>query len=692
MSNPLKPLTLPFLAFILIALVGVFVVTAPPAAAQRSVPPVTNIDLRNGPNSGEVIVSWDAVPSATHYRIGYVNMEVDYYLAKASCTEEWIEAFIYVDVNARNIPINNGRAEYTIRRLSPGARHAFTVLTSGNFVDSGGGGSVRSEFFWPSNPRWKFLTGRDTLPSGITLPTGECSAATTPGASSRPVTNIDLRNGSNSGEVIVSWDAVSSATHYRIGYVNMEVDYYLAKASCTEEWIEAFIYVDVNARNIPISNGRAEYTIRRLSPGARHAFTVLTSGNFVDSGGGGSVRSEFFWPSNPRWKFLAGRDALPSGITLPTGECSTPTVPTVSNTLLSLAEMERRVRSALVQIIVINPDGTGSAGSGFIVRSDGTAVTNRHVVDGHDTVTVRMHPLNGPAQTFTGRVLGRAILPDLAVIRLDGGLAFSGLPLGDSDNLPAGTEVSAWGFPGARISRQPTRTDGNISSRGIRQDARYLQTDAAINPGNSGGPLVDGYGNVVGVNTSKIVEERVDNVGFAVASSEVSDRLDTLVNGGPTSATYHNLAFDYGYSMNIPKGWYLDVEIPSVTNFRPYGGDSVSYIQSFTFRRPNDRSSDLVLLTDFHWDERLPTWAEDWVRFEKISKRKVTIRGQEFYRLEYRRQDTSTSCVQYQVDLVSVSSSYPNKPIGFVAGNGTCEENLSTYRAERNTMLNSFRP
>lgn len=51
------------------------------------------------------------------YRVGYVNMEVDYHLAKATCTEEWIDVF--VDVNARNIPVRNGRAEYTIRRLAP---------------------------------------------------------------------------------------------------------------------------------------------------------------------------------------------------------------------------------------------------------------------------------------------------------------------------------------------------------------------------------------------------------------------------------------------------------------------------------------------------------------------------------------------------------------------------------------------
>ena len=135
--------------------------------------------------------------------------------------------------------------------------------------------------------------------------------ATLPTAALTPTANIDVRAGSNSSEVIISWDSVPGASHYRIGYVNMEVDYHLAKASCTEEWIEAFVYVDVNAQNIPVDNGRAEYTVRRLSPGAQHAFTVLTSNNFEDTGGGGSVSSEFSWPSNPRWRFLPGREGSP---------------------------------------------------------------------------------------------------------------------------------------------------------------------------------------------------------------------------------------------------------------------------------------------------------------------------------------------------------------------------------------------
>ena len=136
--------------------------------------PTANIGVSPGPNPDEVVISWDPVPGASHYRIRYVNMEIDYHLATATCTGEWIEAFVYIDVNAQNIPVNDGSAEYTLRRLSPGAHHAFTVLTSNNFVDSGSGGSVSSEFFWPSNPRWQFLPGRDTLPSGVAIPQLDC--------------------------------------------------------------------------------------------------------------------------------------------------------------------------------------------------------------------------------------------------------------------------------------------------------------------------------------------------------------------------------------------------------------------------------------------------------------------------------------------------------------------------------------
>ena len=140
----------------------------PEVEAQTRVPPVTNISVRDGVNPGEAVISWDVVPFATHYRIGYVNMEADYPLAKASNTGDWINAFIYVDEDARNLRVANGRAEYTVRRLAQGVRHAFTVLSSGHVVNNIQ--ELNGNYSWPQNPRWRFLTVTDQGGSCPTLP------------------------------------------------------------------------------------------------------------------------------------------------------------------------------------------------------------------------------------------------------------------------------------------------------------------------------------------------------------------------------------------------------------------------------------------------------------------------------------------------------------------------------------------
>ena len=371
-----------------------------PASAQTEALWTSNIALRDGVNPGEVVISWDAVPQATHYRIGYVNMIRDYPLAKASVTGDWIEAFVYVDVNARNFTVSGGRVEYTLRRLAQGDRHAFTVLTSSNHVNTAE--SFNSEFSWPRpvTERWEFhdvadhggacptivsasasadvggavsqlavTTAANTSEGGsagegdpgpppdvpferrhVTLsasaigepsgdPVGGRSAGQTAAARSRAQTgalwtsNIALRDGVNPGEVVISWDAVPQATHYRIGYVNMIRDYPLAKASVTGDWIEAFVYVDVNARNFTVSGGRVEYTLRRLAQGDRHAFTVLTSSNHVNTAE--SFNSEFSWPRpvTERWEF---HDVADHGGACPTIGIPIVTPPVVVTSLASL--------------------------------------------------------------------------------------------------------------------------------------------------------------------------------------------------------------------------------------------------------------------------------------------------------------------------------------------------------------------
>ena len=156
--STIRTITVPvfLVLLVLLAVAALLFVIANPTAAQTSAPaqgkpsPVSSIAVCNGANPGETIISWDVVPEATHYRIGYVNMQTDYPIAKASNTGDWINAFIYVDENALNIPVANGRGTYTVRRLEQNVRHAFTVLTSNNFVDSGHAEACAVNFSGPS--------------------------------------------------------------------------------------------------------------------------------------------------------------------------------------------------------------------------------------------------------------------------------------------------------------------------------------------------------------------------------------------------------------------------------------------------------------------------------------------------------------------------------------------------------------
>ena len=507
-----------------------------------------------------------------------------------------------------------------------------------------------------------------------------CAAPVTAQGGAPAATNIQVVNGHNPGEVIITWDAPPEATFYRIGYVNMVTDYPIAKASRTGDWRGAFVYVDTEAQNFD----RKVYTIRRLDEGVRHAFTVLTNN---------ARFGQPTWPDEPYWQFLTVTDQG--------GAC--PTAAPVAEPL-SNAELARRVKPALAHLIVTPSDGNTYEGSGFVVRSDGLVVTNRHVVDDAGTVTARMSTSDGRNLELTGRVLGRGILSDLAVIQLPAGRTYATLPLGNSSAVTFGDAVTAWGYPlGSALGNEPSVSRGIISSLNRTfDDTNYFQTDATLNPGNSGGPMVDAYGRVVGVNTGglAIIAEDgtripVPGIYLAIASNEVSNRLNTLVSGGPLQATYRNLRFGYGYSMNIPRGWYIARELPIYSTFLPYTGRRTgTYIMRYQKIAPyQDRSAELSLLANYYWDTALPDYAaKNWSYFQKVSKIKVNVGGLEFYRLEYGARWEPGLCILNYVELVGVSSSFPNKPYGFVTGSGICEDSLGTYSTERQTMLNSFRP
>ena len=170
------------------------------------------------------------------------------------------------------------------------------------------------------------------------------------------------------------------------------------------------------------------------------------------------------------------------------------------------------------------------SGSGFILSSDGKIVTNAHVIDGADSVTVTLRD----GRSLEGRVLGADPVTDVAVVQIEA----ENLPavrLRDSEGLQPGEWAIAIGNP---LGLDNTVTTGIISAigRSSREvgvaDKRvdFIQTDAAINPGNSGGPLLDQEGQVVGMNTAII--QNAQGLGFAIPINTVARIAEELIEHG----------------------------------------------------------------------------------------------------------------------------------------------------------------
>ena len=170
-------------------------------------------------------------------------------------------------------------------------------------------------------------------------------------------------------------------------------------------------------------------------------------------------------------------------------------------------------------------------GSGVIVRADGVILTNNHVVDGAQKITVEFPDRT----TYTAKVVGTDPLSDLAVLRIDA-KNLPALPMGDSDKVRVGDVVLAIGNP---LGLRQTVTSGIISAKGRQTGLSdgsfedFLQTDAPINQGNSGGALVDVDGELIGIN-SQILSPSGGNIGigFAIPSNMAKSVLNQLLATG----------------------------------------------------------------------------------------------------------------------------------------------------------------
>ena len=172
-----------------------------------------------------------------------------------------------------------------------------------------------------------------------------------------------------------------------------------------------------------------------------------------------------------------------------------------------------------------------SLGSGVIVSKDGYILTNNHVVDGADEITVT---LAKDKRDYPAKVIGRDSRTDIALLKIDA----KNLPsatLADSDKVEVGDVVLAIGSP---FNLSQTVTMGIVSAvgrgnMGIEEYEDFIQTDAAINPGNSGGPLVDGEGRVIGINTAIFSRSGgSQGVGFAIPVNLARNIMDRLTQFG----------------------------------------------------------------------------------------------------------------------------------------------------------------
>ena len=265
------------------------------------------------------------------------------------------------------------------------------------------------------------------------------------------------------------------------------------------------------------------------------------------------------------------------------------------------------IKNSLVGVIVEEGTDNESQGSGIIATEDGYIITNAHVVLNRRSVDVKI--LTNDETRYEGVVVGFDKTTDLAVLKIVGTSdTFTPAAFGDSDSLSVGDWVLAIGNPGGTdfassltrgIVSAVNRKVGKNSSSGMT----YIQTDAAINPGNSGGALVNMAGQVVGINSSKIVAAEYEGMGFAIPITKAKAIVDDLMANGYVVGRARlgirgRNVTAYAATLNgIPQGFEI-AEFPEGSPFLSVDakvGDIITAIDGETVTSLNDITNVLAL-------------------------------------------------------------------------------------------------
>lgn len=249
----------------------------------------------------------------------------------------------------------------------------------------------------------------------------------------------------------------------------------------------------------------------------------------------------------------------------------------------SVVDIVNEVSPATVSLSIVGvEDGKEKkigSGTGFIITEDGYIVTNQHVVVLEESPVPDYYVaviLPGETKPVKVTVVGSDKQTDIAVLKVDTDRILPCVTLGDSDTLQAGELAIVIG--NAMGSLDDTVTVGVISapSREINRDGYrvdIIQTDAAINPGNSGGPVINSFGEVVGITNAKILTSTSENLGFAIPINSVKKIIESIIN--------------YGMVINRP---YLGVSLQFVADDSYFGAEGGIYVAEIVAGGPADQA------------------------------------------------------------------------------------------------------
>ena len=201
---------------------------------------------------------------------------------------------------------------------------------------------------------------------------------------------------------------------------------------------------------------------------------------------------------------------------------------------MTAAEVYEKVNSSIVGITVYNSAGNGSQASGVFYSNDGYIVTNDHIYSEVGAAKFKVYTSDG--KEYDAKYVAGDQVSDLAVLKIDGS-GFTAAEFGNSEEIVYGENVVAVGRP-SDATQASSITKGIISSTGRRvkttsnYSAKLIQTDSAINPGSSGGALVNMYGQVIGITSSKLAGVSYDAVGYAIPTKTMKRICEELIKNG----------------------------------------------------------------------------------------------------------------------------------------------------------------